>query len=139
MLVSMTRIKAIIDTVSSSVLPLKFSYLEAKPETFPAAMLVSLGSKEIQKDTISNEITETWAIRLIFSSEESEAAQTKWVTLVDTITAELRKASHITLNGDAVNFVVRQIPPPVGVQGEYIQPVMIFDIIVDAIILKNIN
>jgi hypothetical protein len=139
MIQSMTRIKAILDSISDSILPLKFSYLESQPASFPAAVLTSLGAKEIQKDSIANEITESWAVRLIYVSEESAAGQTKWMTLIDALGAELRKSQNITLGGDAVNFVIKQIPPPTSFDTGYSQPVVVFDIIVDAVILKNIN
>jgi len=139
MIASMNKIKEILDTISTTILPLTFSYLETSPTSFPAACLLSGGAKEERKDDVSNEITETWVVRLIYPSEESAAGQLKWLTLVDALTAELRKASHITLGGVAVNFVIKQIPPPASFSNDYGQPVIVFDIIVDALILKYIN
>jgi len=139
MMTAMTKIKDILDLIAADILPVKFKFMQSSPSSFPAACLVSLGAKEIRKDDISNEITESFAIRLIYTSEESEAGYEKWMTLVDALGAELRKASHITLGGTAVNFVIRQIPPPTGMDTGYSQPVVLFDIIVDAVILKLIH
>lgn len=134
---ALQKIKAILDTIPATDLPIKFEYLESQPQSFPAGCVLSLGFTENMLDTAHNVLSESFVIRLIFPQEESLAGYEKWMTLLDLVSAEFRKISHQTLDGEAVNFMIRQGPPPQA-SDQYTQPVMIFDIIVDAKIIKSI-
>lgn len=138
MVTALSKIKTILDGISSSILPLKFKYLESKPASFPAAMLISNGFNESMFTNSSNQVVESFTIRLIYPQTESSAGYEKWLTLADAVSAEFRKKENQTLAGEAVSFQVNQGLPPAFSDAEYIQPVVIFDIIVEAKIIKQI-
>lgn len=138
MITALQKVKAILDTIPSTDLPVKFQYLESQPTSFPAGCVLSLGFTENILDTSHNLVMESFVIRLIFPQEESLTGYEKWMTLLDLVSAEFRKASHQTLDGAAVSFMIRQGPPPEA-SDQYSQAVMIFDIIVDAKIIKLIT
>jgi hypothetical protein len=138
MLTALQKIKAILDTISSDVLPFKFEYLKSMPTSFPAGCVMSMGFTESYIDQQYNDQVETFDIKLIFAEEESQAGYEKWMTLVDLVSATFRKDDHQTLTGTAVDFRIRQCPAPTF-SNEYAQPIIIFDIIVDARIIKSIT
>lgn len=138
MVTALNKIKTILDGISSTILPLKFKYLESKPSSFPAAMLISNGFSESMFTNESNQVVESFTIRLIYPQTESTAGYEKWLTLADTVSAEFRKKVNQTLSGEAVNFMVNQGLAPAFSDTEYIQPVVIFDIIVEAKFIKQI-
>jgi len=134
---SLDKIKAILDTIPDTDLPLKFEYLNSQPASFPAGCVLPLGFTETPLDSANNEVIESFIIRLIFPQEENLSGYQKWMGLADVISAEFRKASHQTLDGTAAYFSIRQGTPPENTD-QYSQPVTVFDIIVDAKIIKSI-
>lgn len=132
------KLKTILDTVSAAILPLKFEYQETKPASFPSGNIIYLGGNEKMLDTITNEVLENFVIRLIFPTEEGQVAMEKWLTLVDAIGDAFRKDDYQTLTGSAVSFQVKSYAPPITTS-DYSQVVMVFDIMVEAKILKAIN
>lgn len=137
-LTTLQQLKTILDTVSASVLPIKFQYQEAQPTSFPAGVLLYLGGGEQMIDTITNQVTEQFIIRLIFPVEASQAAAEKHMTLVDTIGNTFRSQSYQTLGGNAISFMIKNFAAPVG-SNEYGSPVLVFDINVEARVLKVIT
>lgn len=133
-----TELKTILDTVSSSVLPQKFNYVESKPDSFPAAIISYQGGQEKTLDQQYNEINQRWVISLIFPAEETQAGMDKWINLVDAITAEYRKEANITLNGNAIAMRLTDAPPPTSNTEGYIQPVVIFDLLFEVKIIKSL-
>lgn len=134
-----TELKTILDTISATVLPVKFNYPEGKPTSFPAAVITWLGETEKTFDTQYNDISQQWVISLIFAAEESDQAMTKWLTLRDALGAEFRKDEHITLNGNAIHCQLKNSPPPSTTTEGYMQPVVIFDLIFEVRIIKDIT
>ena len=134
-----TELKTILDTISASVLPVKFNYPEGKPTSFPAAVITYQGGTEKTLDQQYNEINQRWVISLIFAAEESDQAMTKWITLVDTIGDEFRKDDHQTLNGNAIHMQLKDSPPPSTTTEGFMQPVVIFDLIFEVKIIKSLT
>jgi len=138
MITALQKLKAILDTIPATDLPLTFQYLESQPASFPAGMVVSKGFTEVIFDSDNNIITETFEIKLIFPQDESLAGHEKWVNLSDTIAAEFRKKTHQTLDGTAITMKVKQGLPP-QFSEEYTQPVIVFSIAIETEIIKSIN
>jgi len=137
MLTAIKKIKDILDTIPTNILPLKFQYMESMPSSFPAAMLLSQGFEEEVLDSANNILTERFIIRLIYPTQESLAGYEKMLTLSDYISAELRKDDHMTLGGEAVHFQIKQGMAPEYSQ-EYSQPVAIFGLSLEAKTIKSI-
>ena len=133
-----TKLKAIIDTVSSSVLPQKFSYNEAKPASFPAAIIQELNHSNGRLDTQYNILTQRWSIQLIFASTESQEAADKWRSLADTIFSTFSKDDHQTLTGSAVSVLVTDRLQPKGTEA-YGQPVVIYEVLLEIKTLGDIT
>lgn len=133
----LTKVKVILDTISSSILPLKYSFLETMPTSFPAAALTYEGHSEKRKDTVSNEIEARFLLRVIYPTEERTEAQVKWLTLIDALSAEFRKDDHQTLTGSVVSFLVTNGGASISL--DYGQPVVIFTMSVTARYLSLIN
>lgn len=134
----MTQLKTILDTVSASVLPIKFAFQETMPTSFPSGNIIFLGGEEKMLDSVTNELIEQFVVRLIFAENESAAAMTQWMTLVDTIGDTFRKDDYQTLVGNAVAFQVKKYAPPVS-STDFGSPVVIFDIAMEAKTIKQIN
>lgn len=132
------KLKTILDGISSSILPLKFEYLETKPSSFPSGNILYAGGSEKMLDSQYNEITERFVVRLIFPTEERQAAQEKWMSLIDAISAEFRKDDYQTLTGTAVIFQIKEFSPPQP-STDFIQPVIVFDITFEAKTIKSIT
>lgn len=132
------KLKTILDTISSSILPFKFEYQETLPSSFPSGNIIFAGAKEETLDTVYNQLTERFVVRIIFPTEERQAAQEKWLTLLDAVSAEFRKDDHQTLTGTAVMFMITDYPQP-QISMDFSQPVIIFDIGVVAKVIKPIN
>lgn len=132
------QLKTILDTISSSILPVKFSYQETMPTSFPSANIIFSGGKERMLDTITNEVEERFVVRAIFPVEERQAAMEKWMTLVDEVGTKFAKDDYQTLSGNAISFMVDSYQPPFTSQ-DYGQAVIVFDMIVVAKSIKYIN
>ena len=132
----MSAIKTILDTISADYLPVKFSYLESQPATLPAGCILSNGFVEEPYDGVFNEVQENFIIRLIYPQNETESGYAKWLTLADLISAEFRKKTHLTLDGQAISILVKQGLPP-SFSTEFVQPVVIFDLLIEVKILKS--
>ncbi len=98
------RIGDILDTVSSSVIAVKYRYLEAKPSVFPASMITYGGSQIETLDTRNNLVTYVFNVHLIFPEDDSAAAQVKWQQALDTVIAALNTYANLVLSNDAANF-----------------------------------
>ncbi len=133
----LTKTKTILDTISSSILPLKYSFLETMPTSFPAASLTYEGHTERRKDTVSNEIEARFLLRVVYPTEERVEAQAKWLTLIDALGAEFRKDDHQTLTGSVVSFLVTNGNSAISL--DYGQPVIVFSMVVTAKYLSLIN
>lgn len=138
LLTTIQKLKTILDTISNSILPVKFEYLETSPSSFPSGNIIFVGGSERVLDTQYNEVTERFIVRLIYPTEERQAAMEKWLTLLDGVSAEFRKSSHQTLDGVAVSFLITDYPQP-QVSTDFIQPVIIFDIVVVAKTIKSVT
>lgn len=138
MITALQKIKAILDTISATYLPLKFQYLESQPASFPAGMVLSQGFTEEMLDSDNNIVTELFVIKLIYPQDESSAGYEKWINLADTISAEFRKGTHQTMDGTAIVMIVKQGLPP-EFSDAYTQPVIVFSIIIEAKIIKSIS
>jgi len=133
-----SKLKTILDTVSASVLPLKYNYGETLPTSFPAGMILYRGEgEEEQIDTVNNLIPQRFIIRIVFPMAESETFETKRITLVDTIKDEFRKDDHQTLTGSAIN--VRTGEVAIYETDQYVQPVVVCDILLTISVIKPIN
>jgi len=132
------RIADIVDTVSVSIIPVKYRYPEAKPSSFPAVMTLFAGDAERMIDTITNEQTMLFDIVTVFPVDESNTAYQKWLNLYDALKAEFRKDDHQTLSGDAVYFMVDASGRPTF-SDEYSQPVAVLSIRVTAKVLQSIT
>jgi len=137
MLVALNKIKTILDAITTTTLPLTFKYLDSMPASFPAGCVLSAGFSEEMIDSGSNQLTENFVIRLIYPQAESAAGYEKWLTLADLVSAEFRKKENQTLGGDAINMMVKQGLPP-EFSDQYGQPVVMFDILIEAKIIKSI-
>lgn len=137
MLVALNKIKTILDLIPDNVLPLTFKYLDSMPASFPAGCVLSAGFSEEMIDSGSNQITESFVIRLIYPQTESVTGYEKWLTLADLVSAEFRKKENQTLGGDAINMMVKQGLAP-EFSDQYAQPVVMFDILIEAKIIKSI-
>lgn len=137
MLTAIQKIKSILETIPTNILPVSFQYLESMPASFPAAMLLSQGFEEEILDSSNNILTEHFIIRLIYPTQESLAGYEKMLSLSDYISAELRKDDHMTLDGAAIHFQVKQGMAPEYSQ-EYSQPVAIFGLTLEAKTIKSI-
>jgi len=137
MLVALNKIKTILDTIPDEVLPLTFKYLDSMPASFPAGCVLSAGFNEEMIDSGSNQITESFVIRLIYPQAESVTGYEKWLTLADLVSAEFRKKENQTLGGDAISMMVKQGLAP-EFSDQYVQPVVMFDILIEAKIIKSI-
>lgn len=133
-----TKLKTIIDTVSASVLPQKFSYNEGKPASFPAAIIQELSHTNGRLDTQYNILTQRWSIQLIFANAESQEAADKWRTLTDTIFNEFSKDDHQTLTGSAVSVLATDRLAPKGTDA-YGQPVIVYEILLEIKTLRDIT
>ncbi len=138
MLATIQKLKTILDGIDNSILPLKYEYQETAPTSFPSGNIIFVGTSEKMIDTVTNMVNEQFIVRSIFPAEERQAATEKWMTLMDALTAEFRKDDHQSLTGTAVSFEIRGVSPP-KISNEFIQPVIVFDIAVEAKILKFIN
>lgn len=133
----LTKVKTILDTVSASILPLKYAYVETMPSSFPAAALTYEGHAQSRKDTISNETEVRFLLRVIFPTEERAEAQVKWLTLLDALNTELRKDDHETLTGSVTSFLVTGGGSAISL--EYGQPVVVFTMVITVKYLSLIN
>lgn len=133
----LTKTKTILDTVSSSILPLKYSFLETMPSSFPAAALTYQSHATKRKDTVTNMTEARFLLRVVFPTEERAEAQLKWLTLLDALDAELRKDDHETLTGSVVSFLVTNGESAITL--DYGQPVVIFTMVISAQYLSYIN
>lgn len=134
------KLKTILQNVSATYLSAAsiYKYQESNPTIFPAAMVFYAGEgEEKQIDTITNEVEQKYFVRLIFNTEEGEAAEAKWLTLVDKVKDEFRKDDHQTLTGSAKNVIVGSVNAYASAQ--YVQRVMVFDIILTVLVIKEIN
>ena len=102
------RIGDILDGISSSVFPVKYRYLESNPSSYPALMLKYGGATSEMLDTITDLVTYTFDIVIVFPNDESADSQTKWQNAYDTVMAALNDRDNQTLSGDAVSFRVDQ-------------------------------
>ncbi len=136
-LTTIQKLKTVLDLISSSILPVKYQYLEAQPSSFPAGIITFVGAEERMLDTVTNEVTEQFLIRTIFPAEESQTATEKWLNLLDALGDEFRKDDHQTLTGTAHSFMITKFLP--SFSDQYAQPVAVFDIFVEAKFLKQIN
>lgn len=121
------RIGDILDTISSSVFPSKYRYLESSPASYPALMLKYGGASSEMLDTVSDLVTYTFDIVLVFENDESAAAQTKWQNAYDTVMATLNDSDNQTLSGDAVSFRVDQDLKPAATT-QFERPVIVLGI-----------
>lgn len=138
MLSALQKLKTILDSITVASLPVKFSYLEAMPTSFPAGMVLSNGFVEEMLTNTSNKVTESFVIKLIYPQTESQAGYEKWMTLLDLVSAEFRKKDNQTLTGTAINMMVDQGLPP-EFSDDYSQPVVIFGISIKAETIKSIS
>ena len=138
MITSLQKIKAILDTISVTYLPVKFEFLESQPASFPAGCVLSQGLSEEIFDTDNNLVKEEFAIKIIFPQDESQAGYEQWVNLADMVAAEFRKKTHQTLDGTAICLLVKQIVPPES-SDAYVQPVTVISIIIEVQIIRSIN
>lgn len=133
-----TKIKAILDTIDPSILPVKYDYQETLSNVFPAGAILFVGSNERWVDDIMNEITATFVIKTVFPTEEGSQATDKWMTFLDTLTSEFRRDSHVTLTGSAVSFRITGTERSIH-SGDYPIPVVVFDIGLEVKFTKNTN
>ena len=138
MLETLEKIKTILDGISSSILPFKFSYLETQPQSFPAGMVLCQGMSEEIYDQANNIVTETFVVKLVWPQTESEVGYQKWISLTDAVNAEMRKKIHQTLDDTVISFMVKQALAP-EFTDQYIQPVTVSGIILEVRKLKLIN
>ena len=138
MITALQKIKAILDTISTTYLPVKFEFLESQPASFPAGCLLSQGLSEEIFDTDNNLVTETFVIKIIVPQNESQAGMEQWVNLADLIAAEFRKNTHQTLDGTAITMFVKQITPP-EFSDAYTQPVVVITITLEVKVIRSIN
>lgn len=124
----LSKLKAIVDTVSSSILPVKLAFVETMPSSFPAAMVRYISDDERTLDTSTNIISAIYAIHLIFPTEESAAAQQKWLECVDALKTALRDHANITLTGSATRMAPGKTEQTISM--EFGQPVVIFSTMV---------
>lgn len=134
---SLTKLKSIVDLVSSSVLPQTYAYLETMPASFPAVSLTYVSHREARKDTISNELDINYLLRIFWPSEERVEAQAKWLALLDTLSAELRKDDHQTLDGSVASYITSGGDSDITT--EFGQPVIVFRLSIGVKLLKTIN
>lgn len=132
------KICDVLDTISSTILTAVYRFPTSKIDTFPAATVIFTGDTERMIDTITNEQTMTFLIQTIFPTDESDTGYQKWLTLYDTLKAELRKDDHQTLAGDAVYFMVDTTGRP-EFHEDFTQPVVVLSIRVTAKVLQSIT
>lgn len=138
LLTTAAKIKTILDTVSSSILPLKFKYTETMPSSFPSANISFIASGEERfLDTITNEVEAQFLISLVFPTEESQNATEKWLTLVDAMSDEFRKDDHQTLTGTATKFKI--LGTRQEIRTDFSQPVVVFSMTLGVTMIKAIN
>lgn len=131
------RLKAILDGVSSSILPVKYEYLETLPSSFPAGFIILGGAPaERMLDTVNNEVTYQFVVRTVFPVAESQGAFEKWLTLLDTIGTTFRAQSNQTLSGNAVSFMISGTSQ--SFSQEFSQPVLVLDVQVEAKVIQYI-
>lgn len=133
-----TQIKAVLDALGASVLPVTYKYLESSPTTFPAGMIyVERILEDNFLDTATNEVTLLWTIRAVFPQEETAAAEAKWTDFLEAVQDSLRSEANQTLGGNAV--LVKMAGSDRGFTAEsYIQPVAYYDIFLTTKVLKSI-
>ncbi|OGC59245.1 hypothetical protein A2245_03550 [candidate division WWE3 bacterium RIFOXYA2_FULL_43_12] len=131
------KICDIIDTISATIVPVKYRYPESKPSSFPATMTLFIGDEEKMVDSANNLTSYHFLVRTVYPIDESATGYQKWLTLYDTITAELRKDDHETLTGSAVKFMIESDGQP-AFSEQYSQPVAVLDIRVTAEVLQSI-
>lgn len=127
----------IVDSISSSVIAVKYRYPEGKPTSFPATMTLFAGDEEEMVDTVTNMVRYRFSIVTVYPIDESATGYQKWLDLYDTLTAELRKKTHQTLEGNAINFMVETSGRP-SFTDQYGQQVVVLDIRVVAEVLQSI-
>lgn len=135
-LVSIQRLKAILDSVSSSILPVKFQYVESMPTSFPAAMIAFQSSTEKELDTSTNVVDSVYAVSVIFPTEERQQATEKWMALLDAVSAAFRDEANQTLSNNAVRFMIGQTQS--SITTDYGQPVIVFTLIANVRFIKSI-
>lgn len=132
------RIGDVLDTISASIIPVKYRYPETNPSSFPASMLLYRGGTEKMVDTNHNLVTYRFSIVTVYPVAEAAASYNRWLQAYDTIVAELRKDDHQTLSGDAVKFMVEADGQPTYTD-QFSQQVAVLDIRVVAEVLQSIS
>ena len=130
------KLKAILDLISTSVIPVKFEYMETLPTSFPAAMIALDGSPaERQVDQITNELTCRFQLLLWLPPEPSQTGFEKACKALDAIGDEFRKNSHATLDGAALNLTIDSYSSTPDVNAP--QPLTVLAVRVSAKMLKS--
>lgn len=132
------KIGDIVDTISASVLPVKYRYPEGNPTAFPASILLFAGDTERMVDTATNEVDMAFDIMIVYPADESAAGYAKWLAIYDTLKTELRKDDHQTLSGDAVRFMIETTGKP-SFTDQYGQIVAVLNVRVTAKVLQSIT
>lgn len=133
------KLKTILDTISADVMPVKYEYMEAMPDSFPAGMIIlDSGNVSLEEpiDTATNEVTYRFIIRSVFPIEKGQSAAEKWLDLLDTIGAAFRTSANQTLGGSAHRFTIdsyRQY-----FTQDFGRPAVVLDIAVSSSTLKSI-
>lgn len=131
------RLKTILDGVSSSILSVKYEYLETVPSSFPAGFIILAGAPaERMLDTVNNEVVYQFLIRTVFPVDASQGAFEKWLTLLDTIHTTFRSQTNQTLAGNAVSFMITGTSQ--SFSSDYSQQVLVLDIQVEAKVIQYI-
>lgn len=135
MKITSAKLKLILDNISASVLPIKYEYQETQPTSFPSGNIIYIGGTESVIDTITNQVVEKFIIRTIWPAREGATFMQKALDLIDTLSTEFRKTANQSLSGTAINFEITSYTAPQP-SNEFITPVIVFDIEVQAKTLK---
>lgn len=101
------EIKALLDSLKAwTTLNEVYDYPLPSTDNFPHAVIERETRRDDFLDSVSNQVTYTFVIRLFDQDTDSQAMEARLSTLVDDIYTELRKKTNITLNGDAVSFKI---------------------------------